>query len=145
PCLPVVTFPATQPELPFKRRRSMKRRWLLVLSLFLFLGVTARPAAAEHRFVVRSTLGLSGLQRVCLLNACTVLRTLDGTLGQLFLVTTSDLVDPNLFLSVLRLVPGIADAEIDRLFVIGSGLASVTTIPTEFTETNLINYFGTQV
>lgn len=123
----------------------MKRRLLLILGLFLLLGATARPAAAEHRFVVRTTLGLSGLQRVCLLNTCTVLRTLDGTLGQLFLVTTSDLVDPTLFLIVLRLVPGIVDAEIDQLFVIGSGLATVTTIPAELTETAPLNYFGAQV
>jgi subtilisin family serine protease len=121
----------------------MKRRlWLLLMLLFVF---SAKPAAAEQRYVVRTTLGLSGLQNVCLLHMCNVLRTVDGTVGQLFVVTTSDLLNPNLFLGLLRLVPGIVDAEVDQILVITSGLASVTNIPAELSENSPVNYFGAQV
>lgn len=123
----------------------MKRRLLVLLTLVLLFSLFAKPSAAEQRFVVRSTLGLSGLQQVCLLHTCSVVRTLDGTVGQLFLVTTSDLINANLFLNLLRFVPGIVDAEVDEVFSIGSGLATVTAIPTELSETTPVSYFGTQV
>jgi subtilisin family serine protease len=121
----------------------MKRRlWLLLALLFVF---SAKPAAAEQRYVVRTTLGLSGLQNVCLLHLCNVVRTVDGAVGQLFVVTTSDLLNPNLFLGLLRLVPGIVDAEVDQILVITSGLASVTNIPAGLSENSPVNYFGAQV
>jgi subtilisin family serine protease len=121
----------------------MKRSsWLLLILLFF---LTAKPAAAEQRFLVRTTLGLSGLQQVCLVHTCNVARTLDGAVGQLFLVTTSDLLNPDLFLSLLRLVPGIIDAEVDQLLRIASGLTTVTTIPSELYQNSPVNYFGTQV
>lgn len=121
----------------------MKRcSWLLV---GLFVLLTAQPAAAERRFVVRTNLGLSGLQQVCLLHSCTVVRAIDGPLGQLFLVTTSNLINPDVFLAVLRLLPGIVDAEVDQLLNITAGLAIVTTIPGELLQTSPINYFGNQV
>jgi subtilisin family serine protease len=121
----------------------MKRYSWLLFGLFLLL--TPKPAAAERRFVVRTNLGLSGLEQVCLLHTCSVVRTLDGTLGQVFLVTTSNLINPNLFLDLLRLVPGIIHAELDQLFTITSSLATVTTIPGELLQTNLVDLSGNQV
>ena len=123
----------------------MKRHLWFLLTLVLLFSFSAKPAAAEQRFVVRSTLGLSGLQQVCLLHSCAVVRTLDGTVCQLFLVTTSDLINANVFLSLLRLVPGIVDAEVDKVLTLAGGLASVTTIPAELSETAPTNYFGAQV
>lgn len=122
----------------------MKRSsvWATAFLGFLLL---ARPAAAEHRFLVRSNLGVSALRGICLLHSCTVVQNLDGTLNQLFLVTTSDLIDPNAFLLTLRLLPGIVNAEVDQVLSLGSGLASVTTIPAELTETTPIPYYGSQV
>lgn len=120
------------------------KRYLWIFSALLLLSI-AKPAEANERFIVKTTLGLSGLQQVCLLNSCEVVRSLDGTVGQLFLVTTSDLLNPNLFLTLLRLVPGIVDAEVDQLLTISSGLASVTNIPAELSETSPVNYYGAQV
>lgn len=120
------------------------KRWSWAFSLLLWL-FAAKPCEAQERFIVRTTLGVPGLQTVCLLNSCQVLRGLDGTLGQLFLVTTSDLVNPDLFLAILRLTPGILDAEVDQLLSIGSGLASVATIPPGLSENTQLDYFGSQV
>jgi len=75
----------------------------------------ATPAkAAGGGVIVRTTLGLSGLQALCLTNSCNVVSTaLDGTLGQVFLVTT--LLDPATLASTLRALPGIVDAEVNQL------------------------------
>ena len=121
----------------------MKRTIWLLLFTFLLLG--AKPAAAEQRFIVRSDLGLNGLQQVCLLNGCKVAGSLDGKVDQLFLVTTSDLVNPNVFLSLLRLTPGIVDAELDKLLRLGGGLATLTSIPGQLWQRTPVNYFGSPV
>lgn len=113
--------------------------------LSIVLLVLVAPARAEHRFVVRTTLGLSGLQQTCLLQSCNVARGLDGTANQLFLVTTSDVVNPSLFLSTLRLLPGIVDAEVDQILAISSGLATLTTPPPGLSENSPLNYYGAQV
>src|SRR6266852_736802 len=53
---------------------AMFKRHLWLPVVFLFFSL-AQPAAAEHRFIVRTTLGLSGLKLTCLLHACTVVRS----------------------------------------------------------------------
>lgn len=117
-------------------------RWLLVAALLL---LAARPAAAEHRFLVRTTLGLTGLQGACLLHNCAVVRALDGTLNQVFLVTTPDIVNTNLFLALVRALPGIVDAEVDQVLAISPGLASLTTPPANLSQNTLTDYYGSQV
>ena len=112
----------------------------LILALF-----TPRLTVADQRFIVRTNLSIFALQQICVLNSCSVVRGLDGSLSELFLVTTSDLTNPNVFLAVLRLVPGIVDAETDQLVTIAGGLATITTIPPELSENTPIGYFGSQV
>ena len=121
----------------------LRRHPWITLALAFF--AIAQPAKAENRFILRTTLGLSGLENVCLIDSCTVVRNLDGTLNQVFLVTTSDLINPNLFLTLLRLVPGIVDAEVDQLIGLGPGIAAVTSIPPEITENTAISYYVTEV
>jgi subtilisin family serine protease len=70
---------------------------------------------------------------------------LDGTLNDLFLITTSDLINPTLFLGTLRLVPGVLDAELDQVLAIGSGLSAVTDIPVELFQNAPVTYYGSQV
>jgi Subtilase family len=92
---------------------SMKRRVWLVGALAALLWATPAKAAGGG-VIVRTTLGLSGLQALCLTNSCTVVPTaLDGTLGQVFLVTT--LLDPATLASTLGALPGIVDAEVNQL------------------------------
>jgi subtilisin family serine protease len=122
----------------------MPKRHLWLSVVFLFFAIS-QPAAAEHRFLVRTSLRLPDLQLTCLLHACSVVRSLDGTLNQLYLVTTSDLIDPNMFLGLLRLLPGIVDAELDRLLTIGAGPATLTTPPPELLQTTSVSYYGAWV
>ena len=61
------------------------------------LGTTQPPS----RLIVRDSLGLLGIVNTCLLLGCTVQQTLDGTVGQLFLVTAPST------LNLLNLVTGL--------------------------------------
>ncbi|HEY3131985.1 MAG TPA: S8 family serine peptidase [Acidobacteriota bacterium] len=118
----------------------MKRLFLL-LSVLL-LGPLVTPAAAQTRVIVRTTLGLPGLQSTCLLLGCTVKYGLGDPQGQLFLVTTSNL-DPGSFLRSLRLQLGIVDAELDLLGKTQQATASG--IPASLYDNTLVNYFGNSV
>ena len=121
----------------------MKRRTWLLGVLCFFLWTT--PAAAENRFIVRSTLGSQGLSSFCLLQGCTVVRNLDGTLSQVFLLTTPDIINPATFLALLQSTPGIVDAELDQLVRLVGGLNLAATPPSGLTDSAQVNYFGSPV
>ena len=121
----------------------MKLRWLWVP--LLIWGFYASPATADNRVIVRTTLGLQGLEGVCnlpLLPICTVVEGLDGTLNQLFLVTTP--LDVTTFLNLLGSTVGIVDAEADQLLSLNS-LNHVTTPPPGLSDTTPVNYYGSTV
>jgi hypothetical protein len=88
----------------------MKRRMWLAGVLTALLWAT--PAKADSGVIVRTTLGLQGLQSLCLLNGCTVLGAIDGTLNQVFLLTTP--LSPQTLVNVLRAIPGVVNAEVDQ-------------------------------
>ena len=107
-----------------ERNRAMKRRMWLASALMALLWAT--PALADSGVIVRTTLGLQGLEALCLVHSCTVVPApLDGTLGQLFLVTTP--LDPAMLASTLSAVPGIVDAEVNQLIRMVGGLNVVPT------------------
>jgi subtilisin family serine protease len=147
----------------------MKRiTWIIVL---ITIGLWGQPAAAKslvgglltnvgqilnsagpaqpQGVIVRTNLGLAGLQNVCLLSGCTVVGNLDGNLNLVFLVmpTQQGLV-PDLLASVLRLVNGILDAEPDQLLMIPPSPTNQTasnTPPAGLWDTTPVNYYGTTV
>jgi subtilisin family serine protease len=136
--------------------------------MLLFLSFVCRPASAQllsgllggststststsasaGGVVVRTTLGLSGLQLVCLLNGCTVVENLDGNLNQVFLVKPNSGLLPDVLAAVLRLVTGILDAEVDQVLAIPTELTSqvvLTALPSGLWYITPVNYFGTPV
>src|SRR6266576_3464829 len=125
-----------------KGKINMKLRWLWVpLSI---CGFYASPAMADNRVIVRTTLGLQGLQAICsplpLLQNCTVVEGLDGTLNQLFLVTTP--LDVTTLLNLLGSTVGIVDAEADQLFRLVAALHQAPTPPAGLSDTTPVNYSG---
>jgi subtilisin family serine protease len=122
------------------------RRRIFLLSLILALP-RPTPAANQNRFIVRSTLGLQSLTLLCALPTlgCTVAGGLDGSLNQLFLLTTPSTVDPTIFLTTLRATAGIVSAELDQLLSMVGGLAKVTTPPSGLSDTTLVTYYGASV
>src|SRR5258708_7210309 len=130
--------------------RVMRRR-IFLLSLVLALPQLT-PAANQNRFIVRTTLGLQALIQVCALPtlACTVDTVagggLDGNLKTLFLLTTPSTIDPTVFLTALRATPGIVSAELDQLLLIVGGLSKVVTpLPSELSDTSVVNYYGSSL
>src|SRR5215470_11908873 len=124
----------------------MRWRWLWV-PLFIW-GLLSSPARADNRVIVRTTLGLQGLEAFCngglpLLQTCTVVGSLDGSLGQLFLITTP--VDLTTFLNLLSGTVGIVDAEADQLLSLVGGLNQVTTPPAGLQDTAPVSYSGSTV
>jgi len=97
---------------------------------------------------------LSGLQTLLNLNllcglpllgqTCTVV-PLDGTLNQLFLVTTP--LDSTIFLDILRPLTGIVDAELDQLISLIGGLLVPSPLPAGLMSdrTPVPYYHGTMV
>src|SRR6266849_5160339 len=89
----------------------MKGRMWLACALAALLW--APPAKADSGVIVRTTLGLQGLQSLCLLNSCTVVGAIDGTLNQVFLLTTP--LSPQTLVNALRTLLGIVNAEVDQV------------------------------
>ena len=96
----------------------------VVLALLSF-SLCAIPAKADNQIIVRTTLGLQGLQQLCLTQNCSVARSLGDPQNQLFLLTTP--LDPTTFLNTLLPLPGIVDAELDQLISLVGGLNVVPT------------------
>jgi subtilisin family serine protease len=143
----------------------MQRR--IWLSAMLFAGLCGQPAAAQGLLggllstvgstlstqnpsqpgvIVRTNLGLAGLQNICLLNSCTVVKNLDGNLNQLFLVRSTNGLLPNLLANLLSLVSGIIDAEPDQLLTIPPDSANQTasnTPPAGLWDNTPVQYYGT--
>ncbi len=121
----------------------MKRRMWLAGALITLLWTA--PTFADSRFIVRSPLGVSALQQLCVLQGCTVVGALDGSLNQVFLLTTPSTIDATTFLNLLSNTPGILDAELDQLISMVGGLNTVTAPPPGLADTAPVNYFGTAV
>src|SRR6266566_4910626 len=103
----------------------MKHRiWLAAVMVTL---LWAAPAKADTGIIVRTTGGLSALQLFCALplSPCTVVGGLDGTLGQVFLVTTP--LDPTTFINLLGGLTGFVDAEVNQVLNLVGGLNLVLT------------------
>jgi hypothetical protein len=107
--------------------------------------LSAKPAAADNRFIVRTNLGQQLLSTVCALHGCTVVRALDGTLNQVFLLTAPTTVDATLLINTLNATPGILNVELDQLLSLVGGQNKLTTIPSGLSDTTPVIYFGASV
>jgi subtilisin family serine protease len=127
----------------------MKRQILILLvAISLFFGAMPLAAqSAEQRYIVQTTKGLSSVLDLCLSANCQVQGALDGTVGHIFLVTSSDSnFLGNLVGGLLNLVErllGITSVEADQLL-------SVPVIPVSNAAPGLsdmtpVNYYGTVV
>jgi len=120
----------------------MKRITLIVALIVLTLGAP-KPAAAQSRYIVRSTGGLSSVLNLCNLLKCQVQGALDGPVGQTFLVTSTNNLLDNLVNGAITLVQsllGIVSVEADRLLPIPQ--APLPSIPSGLYDTAPVNYYG---
>src|SRR5260221_2575548 len=118
-----------------------RKAFSLILSCFLFLLTSNAPAAAQSRVIVRDSLGQGALQLTCLLLHCSVTESIDGTLGQVFLITAPVNVSLTTFLTQLVGQVGIVDAEPDLLLHVMQS----QTAPSGLYDTSPVDYYGTNV
>src|SRR5215510_4698955 len=119
----------------------MKYRLLLVVCLSILF---VQPANADTRIIVRVDTGLTAIQQICTVLGCSVSRGLDGSFGQVFLVSVPDTVNPDLFLQILQRQPGVSTAELDVLVRIPQDPVS-NGLPAGLWDNKLVNYFGENV
>ncbi len=123
----------------------MKRRiWILTAALIALSLFQAGPASAQQRLIVRTT-NLPILKNVCLLNLCQVSSALDGTIGQLFLITSPSLLPVQTLENVLKLVPGVLGVEQDLLRTVGPTPPLLNGIPLGLYQRSPVAFAGATV
>ena len=114
----------------------------IILTCVFAAALLAGTARAEQRVIVRALGGQLSLNSACLLLGCNVLRGLDDPLGQVYLLTISDATNLTSFLTQLLNLPGILNAEVDRLASISDDRPP---IPNALHDSQPAPYFGTDV
>jgi len=124
----------------------MKRTLQALVILALIATAGARPAAAQNRYIVQTTGGLNSVLNLCLSAGCQVQGSLDGPVGQTYLVTSAGNLITNILnggLNLLESLLGIKSVEADRFLPIPR--RTMTTIPPGLYDTAPVNYYGTVV
>src|SRR6266853_1300657 len=124
----------------------MTRRLTLLVAMITLMLAFSKPAAAQDRYIVRTTGGLSSVLNLCNLLQCQVQGGLDGPVGQNFLVTSSNNFLADLVNGALNLVEsllGIVSVEADHLLPIPQ--PSLSSVPSGLYDTAPVNYYGSVV
>jgi subtilisin family serine protease len=124
----------------------MKRGLLILAVLIAIATATAQPAAAQNRYIVRTTGGLTSVLNLCLSAGCQVQGSLDGQVGQTFLVTSTGNLIANLLNGVVNLLEallGIKSIEPDQLLPIPQ--KPISNIPAGLHDRTPVNYYGAVV
>lgn len=124
----------------------MKRRTTTFLALIVLTLASSRPAAAQNRYIVQTTGGLSSVLNLCNLLGCQVQGSLDGQIGKTYLVTSSGNIIANLVNGAVNLVEsllGIVSIEADQVLPLPQ--PSLQSVPSGLYDTSPVNYYGTVV
>src|SRR6267143_1224740 len=124
----------------------MTRRFTTLVAMIALMLAFSRPAAAQNRYIVRTSGGLSSVLNLCLSAGCQVQGSLDGSVGQTYLVTSSGNLIANLLNGVVNLLEsllGIKSIEPDQLLPIPQ--KPISNIPSGLNDRTPVNYYGTVV
>ncbi len=124
----------------------MKRKLLPAVIIAVMMLAAAKPAQAQQRYIVRTTGGLNSVLNLCLSANCQVQGSLDGPVGQTYLVTSTGNILQALIGGVVNLLEallGIQSIEADRALPIP--LPPINKAPYGLTDTTPVSYFGTVV
>ncbi len=124
----------------------MKRSLLIFVVLIAIATAGVQPAAAQNRYIVRTTGGLGSVLNLCGLLGCQVQGSLDGNINQTFLVTSSTNIVVDLLNFTVNLVEsllGIQSIEPDKLLPVPQ--TPISNISSGLYDTTLVKYYGTLV
>ncbi len=119
------------------------KRYFVVCAVLMFSLLATPAAQAQARLVVRTSLGLPGLNLTCLLLGCQVKQSIGDPQGQLFVVVFPSILDPVTCLLRLNLQLGIVGVEIDQ--VVNTQAAYAGPAPSYLTDKTPTSYYGTTV
>ncbi len=126
---------------------NMKKLTLKIVFLIALAVATCTSAAADQqRYIVRTTGGLLSVLRFCSSAGCTVQGSLDGNVGQTYLVTSSQNLLVNLLNgvgSLLQALLGIQSVEPDQVLPLPQ--VRLQQAPTGLSDTAPVNYYGSVV
>jgi subtilisin family serine protease len=126
-----------------KTHMNLRRAGMVPCLLLLLSAFSAPAAQAQTRLIVRDSLGLPGINLVCLLTGCSVVRGLGDPNGQLFLVTLPAILNPVTGLLHLSVQTGIVGVEIDQ--TVSAVPANATSDPSYLTDEVPTPYYGATV
>jgi subtilisin family serine protease len=124
----------------------MKRSLFVFAVLMVIATAGVQPAAGQNRYIVRTTGGLNSVLHLCLTAGCQVQGSLDGSVGQTYLVTSTGNLITNLLngtLNLLETLLGIKSIEPDRLLPIPQ--KAISNIPPGLNDRKPVDYYGTVV
>ena len=124
----------------------MKTRLIVIAALVIFALGASQPAAAQSRYIVRTSGGLNSVLHLCLLESCTVQGSLDGNVGQTYLVTTTTNLLQALVGGVVNLLEallGIQSVEPDQVLPVP--VTPINSTPSGLYDTTPVNYYGSVV
>jgi subtilisin family serine protease len=124
----------------------MKRSVQILAILVALFTVGTIPAAGQSRYIVRTTGGLTSVLNLCLSAGCQVQGSLDGPVGQTYLVTTTGNLLSNLLngtINLLESLLGIQSIEPDHLLPIPR--KPINSFPAGLNDHAPVNYYGTVV
>jgi subtilisin family serine protease len=124
----------------------MKRRLLSAVIVAILTLAVCKPAAAQQRYIVRTTRGLNSVLNLCLSINCQVQGSLDGPVGQTYLVTSTTNIIQALVGGVVNLLEallGIQSIEPDQALPLP--LPPINSAPYGLSDTTPVNYFGSVV
>jgi subtilisin family serine protease len=124
----------------------MKRKLLSAVIIAVLTLAASKPAAAQQRYIVRTTGGLNSVLNLCLSANCQVQGSLDGPIGQTYLVTTTGNILQALvggLVNFLEALLGIQSIEADHALPIP--YLPINNAPYGLTDRTPVNYFGTVV
>src|ERR1700737_5543800 len=122
----------------------MKRKLLPAVVIGVMTLAASKPAGAQQRYIVRTTGGLNSVLNLCLSANCRVQGSLDGPVGQTYLVTSTGNILQALVGGVVNLLEallGIQSIEPDRALPIP--LPLINNAPYGRTDPAGGNFFAT--
>ncbi len=131
---------------PQKGLKTMKRFPSILVILVALSALSATPAAAQNRYIVRTSGGLGSVLNLCSLLGCQVKGSLDGNVNQTFLVTSANNLVVNVVNFAVNLVEsllGIQSIEPDTALAVP--LPPLNSVSSGLSDTTLVNYYGALV
>src|SRR6202047_2086365 len=120
----------------------MKRKLLSAVIIAVMMLAASKPAAAQQRYIVRTTGGLNSVLNLCLSANCQVQGSLDGPIGQTYLVTSTTNILQALLGGVVNFLGallGIQSIEPDQALPLK--LPTINNAPYGLSDTTPVNYY----